>query len=82
MVFHGNHLMSLTYFVLNLLLQNELKPIKMRCLDQVQQLFRLGVNLNMIEMRINADYNCYKLREVQNRLKILIDEVTMDSLKF
>ena len=74
--------MSLTYFVLNLLLQNELKPIKMRSLDQVQQLFRLGVNLNMIEMRINADYNCYKLREVQNRLKILIDEVTMDSLKF
>ena len=58
LVFHGNHLMSLTYFVLNLLLQNELKPIKMRSLDQVQQLFRLGVNLNMIEMRINADYNC------------------------
>ena len=50
--------MSLTYFVLNLSLQNELKPIKMRSLDQVQQLFRLGVNLNMIEMRINADYNC------------------------
>ena len=74
--------MSLTYFVLNLLLQNELKPIKMRSLDQVQQLFRLGVNLNMIEMRINTDYNCYKLREVQNRLKILIDEVTMDSRKF
>ena len=45
-------------------------------------MFRLGVNLSMIEMRINADFNCYKLREVQNRLKILIDEVTMDSLKF
>ena len=54
----------------------------MGSLDQVQQLFRLGVNLNMIEMRINADYDCYKLREIENRLKILIDEVTMDSLKF
>ena len=54
----------------------------MRSLDQVQQLFRLGVNLNMMEMRINADYDCYKLREIENRLKILIDEVTMDSLKF
>ena len=54
----------------------------MRSLDQVQQLFRFGVNLNMMEMRINADYDCYKLREIENRLKILIDEVTMDSLKF
>ena len=63
--------MNLTYFVLNLLLQNELKPIKMRSLDQAKELFRLRLNLRSIEMRINAD-----------RLKLLIDKVTMDSLKF
>ena len=74
--------MNLTYFVLNLLLQNELKPIKMRSLDQAKELFRLRLNLRSIERRINADYAYYKLREIENRLKILIDEVTMDSLKF
>ena len=63
--------MNLTYFVLNLLLQNELKPIKRRSLDQAKELFRLRLNLRSIEMRINAD-----------RLKLLIDKVTMDSLKF